>query len=151
MVLSETKYIHVCSSHEIRKQIPLSSSPLPVVHNYTTKTLVMWLSHGKPKTIFVGLVLLSCAVQLEAASSEQTEDETLEELEIKTVKMPKTCKRSAAKGDRLRVHYVGRLGKDGKGKVFDSSKDRGNTFNFELGAGQVSLKPFANDDAYTFM
>lgn len=40
----------------------------------------------------------------------------------------------AALGDRLRVHYDGRLLDGG---VFDSTRDRGVPVEFELGAGQV--------------
>ncbi len=48
---------------------------------------------------------------------------------------------AAQAGNRVAVHYTGWLydpTKDnGRGKKFDSSKDRGDPFKFELGAGMV--------------
>lgn len=41
---------------------------------------------------------------------------------------------SAAMGHSVEIHYVGTLV---DGKQFDSSRDRGQTFSFKLGAGQV--------------
>jgi peptidylprolyl isomerase len=44
----------------------------------------------------------------------------------------------AAKGQTALVHYTGWLwANDTKGKKFDSSKDRGEPFDFPIGAGQV--------------
>ena len=47
----------------------------------------------------------------------------------------------AAAGQRVTVHYTGWLhdptAANGRGKKFDSSKDRGDPFGFQLGAGQV--------------
>ena len=47
----------------------------------------------------------------------------------------------AAAGQRVSVHYTGWLSKPeaerGRGSKFDSSKDRGDPFKFQLGAGQV--------------
>ena len=49
--------------------------------------------------------------------------------------------REAEAGLNVTVHYTGWLydpsKEDGKGKKFDSSVDRGDPFNFALGAGQV--------------
>ena len=46
-----------------------------------------------------------------------------------------------AKAGSVRVHYTGWLHdpskSDGRGKKFDSSVDRGQPFEFQLGAGQV--------------
>jgi FKBP-type peptidyl-prolyl cis-trans isomerase FkpA len=45
---------------------------------------------------------------------------------------------TAATGQRVSVHYTGWLSENGnKGRKFDSSKDRGDPFNFPLGRGQV--------------
>jgi FKBP-type peptidyl-prolyl cis-trans isomerase FkpA len=44
----------------------------------------------------------------------------------------------AAAGAYVHVHYTGWLYNDGeKGAKFDSSKDRGDPFSFDLGAGSV--------------
>ncbi len=44
----------------------------------------------------------------------------------------------ATAGLHVKVHYTGWLYSNGvKGAKFDSSKDRGDTFGFALGAGQV--------------
>src|SRR5271157_380344 len=45
---------------------------------------------------------------------------------------------TATSGNKVSVHYTGWLSKDGaKGNKFDSSVDRGQPFDFTLGAHQV--------------
>ena len=65
--------------------------------------------------------------------------EELPDVQVKIIKEAKKCDLKAEVGDHLKVHYTGRFD-DENGKIFDSSKDRGNLFSFQLGAGQVSMK-----------
>jgi len=45
------------------------------------------------------------------------------------------------RGDYIEIHYIGSIHEDsdteGKGKVFDNSNDHGNTYNFQVGHGEV--------------
>ena len=59
-----------------------------------------------------------------------------EPFEVKTV-TPGKGDRAAKDGDVLMLHYVGRLDNLKDGKIFDSSRKRGNPFPVTLGAGQV--------------
>jgi peptidylprolyl isomerase len=72
------------------------------------------------------------------------EVELLAEPERPTVGITELVEGSGAEaeaGARVTVHYTGWLhdagAEDGRGKKFDSSKDRGDPFKFHLGAGQV--------------
>lgn len=68
-----------------------------------------------------------------AAEGCNTEPQKLDSgLQIKDIKCGTGDE--AAKGDTISVHYVGTLE---NGKKFDSSRDRGTPFDFQLGAGQV--------------
>lgn len=78
------------------------------------------------KVCIVFLVSLSIA-QIFTANAE-------EELKIEVVEKPEKCPRTTKVGDTLAMHYTGRLV---DGKKFDSSHDRGKTFDFTLGKGQV--------------
>ena len=56
-------------------------------------------------------------------------------LKIETVKSaPGRCVTKARNGDKLSMHYTGRLQ---SGRKFDSSRDRNKPFDFTLGIGQV--------------
>ncbi|KAF8105640.1 hypothetical protein N665_0157s0207 [Sinapis alba] len=56
------------------------------------------------------------------------------ELQIGVKFKPTTCEVKAHKGDMIKVHYRGKLT---DGTVFDSSFERDEPFEFELGSGQV--------------
>lgn len=60
-----------------------------------------------------------------------------EEVTIEVVYKPpeEKCQRKSKDGDLLAMHYTGRLEKDGS--VFDSSHNRGHTFDFTMGRGMV--------------
>ncbi|XP_050208313.1 FK506-binding protein 2-like [Mercurialis annua] len=56
------------------------------------------------------------------------------ELQIGVTHRPESCEIQAHKGDKIKVHYRGKLT---DGTVFDSSFERGDPIEFELGGGQV--------------
>ncbi|ESP00762.1 hypothetical protein LOTGIDRAFT_238515 [Lottia gigantea] len=57
-----------------------------------------------------------------------------DELKIEVVEKPENCERKSKKLDNLQMQYTGTLE---DGKKFDSSKDHGQPFSFQLGVGQV--------------
>lgn len=71
-----------------------------------------------------------CVIHLLAVSAEKEK----EEVKIEVVEKPEKCPQKTKVGDSLAMHYTGRLA---DGKKFDSSHDRGQTFDFTLGKGQV--------------
>ncbi|CAL5424861.1 unnamed protein product [Camellia sinensis] len=89
--------------------------------------------------------ILLVLVLISIVSAKKSGDVT--ELQIGVKYKPKTCDIQAHKGDRVKVHYRYYLqqssdlkfqrGKLTDGSVFDSSFERGDPIEFELGSGQV--------------
>ena len=90
------------------------------------------------------LLLIGVAVGAE----DQKEIKHPNGLIVKIIKESKNCFKKAQPGDRLSVHYVGRLD-DENGKIFDSSRKNGREFGFQLGAGQVSSHFFTKQILFT--
>lgn len=84
--------------------------------------------------LFLGLLLLTACGTAQAPTIETSNptEETMTELKIEDI--TEGTDEAAKSGDTLVVHYTGTLE---DGTKFDSSKDRGEPFEFVLGAGYV--------------
>lgn len=82
--------------------------------------------------IVCGIMLpMAAAQETQPADKERTTASGLKIVEVKTQAQPL----EAAAGDKVWVHYTGRL--QSNGQKFDSSLDRGEPISFKLGAGNV--------------
>jgi len=100
-------------------------------------------------TLLAGVCLLglgACQAESNPASAEKTTAKETVKMaenitELQKIDTQVGTGREAEPGFNVTVHYTGWLydpaAKDGKGKKFDSSLDRGQPFNFFLGGGQV--------------
>ncbi|KAM0005958.1 putative peptidylprolyl isomerase [Helianthus debilis subsp. tardiflorus] len=92
------------------------------------KMAILRLNSAMKAASSIFILLLIAATIVSAKSKDVTE------LQIGVKHKPASCKVQAHKGDKIKVHYRGKLTDD---TVFDSSFERGTPFEFELGSGQV--------------
>ena len=107
------------------------------------------LTHTNTSMLIVSSLLLALCAGCKAESTANSTPATMKESTVMTTNITELVKkdtvigtgREAEAGLNVTVHYTGWLydpsKEDGKGKKFDSSVDRGDPFNFALGAGQV--------------
>ncbi|QGM97198.1 FKBP-type peptidyl-prolyl cis-trans isomerase [Methylocystis parvus] len=91
------------------------------------------------KTLFAAILAVSAGVALAPAPLRaETGETTLTASGLKYTDVKTGAGESPKVGQTVKVHYTGWLYVNGaKGKKFDSSKDRGEPFEFPLGMGQV--------------
>ncbi|MFS7902210.1 putative peptidylprolyl isomerase [Helianthus anomalus] len=92
------------------------------------KMAILRLNSAIKAASSIFILLLIAATIVSAKSKDVTE------LQIGVKHKPTSCEVQAHKGDKIKVHYRGKLTDD---TVFDSSFERGTPFEFELGSGQV--------------
>ncbi|KNA19432.1 hypothetical protein SOVF_061700 [Spinacia oleracea] len=80
----------------------------------------------------IGILLFLVLIALGSAYAKKSDD--VKELQIGVKYKPTSCEIKAHKGDKIKVHYRGQLT---DGTVFDSSFERGDPIEFQLGGGQV--------------
>mmetsp|Transcript_26609 Transcript_26609/g.56222 ORF Transcript_26609/g.56222 Transcript_26609/m.56222 type:complete len:215 (-) Transcript_26609:361-1005(-) len=83
------------------------------------------------------------ATTLAALASTSTVVQAATELKVEVYEGPEECEdeHKVKKGNHLTMHYTGTIDQSSetgeKGSKFDSSRDRGQTFDFTIGTGQV--------------
>jgi FKBP-type peptidyl-prolyl cis-trans isomerase FkpA len=100
----------------------------------------MKLTHVLLATLFA-TVLTACQAESNNTSTKEKSTMTTNITELQKIDTQVGTGREAEPGFNVTVHYTGWLydanAEGFKGKKFDSSVDRGQTFNFFLGGGQV--------------
>ncbi|WP_036284886.1 FKBP-type peptidyl-prolyl cis-trans isomerase [Methylocystis sp. ATCC 49242] len=90
------------------------------------------------KTLAVALVVASAGLALAPTMVRAEPETTLTASGLKIIDNKVGTGAAAKSGQTVSVHYTGWLYNNGaKGKKFDSSRDRGEPFEFPLGGGQV--------------
>ncbi|MCC3245930.1 FKBP-type peptidyl-prolyl cis-trans isomerase [Methylocystis sp. WRRC1] len=90
------------------------------------------------KTLAVALVAASAGLALAPTMVRAEPETTLTASGLKIIDNKVGTGAAAKSGQTVSVHYTGWLYNNGaKGKKFDSSRDRGEPFEFPLGGGQV--------------
>ncbi|KAJ2723938.1 Peptidyl-prolyl cis-trans isomerase fpr2 [Coemansia sp. Benny D115] len=80
------------------------------------------------------LILLVCSAAVLSTTADASK-KALSQLQIGVKFRPEECPQRTAIGDKLTMHYTGKLLSDGS--KFDSSHDRDQPFEFTLGHGHV--------------
>ncbi|WCJ37931.1 FK506-binding protein 2 [Euphorbia peplus] len=92
----------------------------------------MKMNNTSGETMKTTIAILVLVALLSLVLAKKSGDVT--QLQIGVKHKPESCEIQAHKGDRVKVHYRGKLT---DGTVFDSSFERGDPIEFELGSGQV--------------
>ncbi|ELT92778.1 hypothetical protein CAPTEDRAFT_182499 [Capitella teleta] len=84
--------------------------------------------------LFLVASVLAVLLPLPLLAEETDDEKPKAELQIEVLSKPDECPKKTEKGKMIKVHYTGTLE---DGVKFDSSWDRGEPLQFQLGSGQV--------------